>query len=88
MVREIADMMKDRFDRNTLALQIPEAFDQLKSRDAKFEMVTSNLLQPLTIFYQDKIVKEKIAAIFVTTNCRGSVYKNAMQIGQTAKQLF
>ena len=33
------------FDRRTLELEIPRAFDQLKATDAHFEMVTSNTLR-------------------------------------------
>ena len=44
MVSELAKVMTERFDRDNLALRIPDAFEQLKSEDANFEMVTSNLL--------------------------------------------
>ena len=81
MVKEISDVMKERFDRNTLSLRIPQAFDQLKSKDAEFEMVTSNLLQPLAIFFKDKIVTESMAAIFVNTHCRTIPYNKAKELG-------
>ena len=77
MVSEIAFVMRDRFERENLSLLIPQAFDQLKSEDANFEMVTSNLLQPLTLFYADKIITHSHGVIFLQTHCKGLEYADA-----------
>ena len=44
MVKDISNTLINRFDRNTLSLKIPAAFEHLKGNDANFEMVTSNTL--------------------------------------------
>ena len=69
MVNDIARLMRERFDHNTLLLAIPESFEQLKGRDANFEMVTSNTIQPVMIEYKHNIVARSAAAIFVSTEC-------------------
>ena len=45
MCNDLRQLFLDRFDRQTLRLEIPKVFDQLKATDAQFEMVTSNTLQ-------------------------------------------
>ena len=69
MVNDIAQLMKNRFDHNTLMLEIPESFEQLKGRDANFEMVTSNTIQPVMVEYKHNIVSRSAATIFVNTEC-------------------
>ena len=44
MITNITDTLKNRFDRDTLTIQLPQAFDHLKGEDALFEMVTSNTI--------------------------------------------
>ena len=90
MVSELAKVMTERFDRDNLALRIPDAFEQLKSEDANFEMVTSNLLQPLQMHFHDNIITDKCqtAFIFVNTHCQNLPWKNAAKRGQDAFNLF
>ena len=45
MCHDLRKLFTYSFDRRTLKLEIPKAFDQLKATDAEFEMVTSNTLQ-------------------------------------------
>ena len=47
MVKDIVDLMESDYDKENLKFQIPDGFDHLKGADAKFEMVTSNSIQPL-----------------------------------------
>ena len=42
MVNEIVDAMNTRFSTETLTLEIPDVFENLTSKDAKFEMAISN----------------------------------------------
>ena len=42
MVKEIAQILQNRFDPVNFSIKIPVVFDQLKGEDAKFEMVVSN----------------------------------------------
>ena len=46
MVAKIVDTFLNRFDRNTLTLQLPQAIEHLKCNDGdtKLEMVLSNSL--------------------------------------------
>ena len=88
MVNEIAQVMRDRFDRDNLSLSIPVAFESIKSADANFEMVTSNLLQPVTLFFTDRVVTHSFAYIFVHTHCLGLAYINAEEYSKSAYSLF
>ena len=54
-----------RFNRDTLALDIPKVFDHLKAEDATFEMVSSNTCQPMSLFYSKNIVTDSYCAIFI-----------------------
>ena len=67
MVSEIASIMETRFEKENLSLQIPIVFDQLKGEDADFEMVSSNSIKPLRLFYSDNIISHSRAVIFVNT---------------------
>ena len=57
-------------------------------RDADFEMVTSNTLQPLNLIFAHNIVTRTIAYIFVNTECQGVTYKNAHERSEKAFELF
>ena len=59
--------MKKRFESTDLSLKIPVVFDQLKGEDADFEMVTSNSIKPLRLFYTDNKISHAKAVIFVNT---------------------
>ena len=88
MVNEIVDAMNTRFSTETLTLEIPDVFENLSSRDAKFEMAISNSIQPLKLFYDHQVVTDSIAFVFVNTESKGLIYKNAEKHGQEAKMLF
>ena len=76
MAAEITAVMH-KFDRETLCLKFPDTFDFLKGADAKYEMVTTNLLQPMTIFFSENVIAQRIAVVFVTTECNGMKPRNA-----------
>ena len=44
MVKNIIDILMNKFDKIHLSIQFPVAFEQLKGSDANFEMVTSNTI--------------------------------------------
>ena len=69
MVSEIVDAFTNRFNRDTLTLCLPDAFEHLKSNEKslKFEMSVSTTIQPLKLFYVHNIVTKKVAYIFVNT---------------------
>ena len=67
MVQDIVSLFKTAFDHNDLMIKLPHAFEMLKGKDAEFEMVTSNCIQPMRLEYQGKLVTKSVAVIFVTT---------------------
>ena len=69
MVKDVIEVLEHRFDPNTLMLHIPSAFDHLKGQDTSFEMVTSNTIQPLCLEYQDNIITESVAVVFINSSC-------------------
>ena len=88
MVKEIEDTLSNRFDKDTLKLEMPQALENLKGNDSKVEVVMSNTIQPINLFYAHNIVTESIAYIFVNTESKGLQYKNAVQRGESAHELF
>ena len=83
MVSQIVDTMVNRFDKNTLTLEVPHAFEHLKGMEQRgkksnnIEMVVSSTLQPLRLYYAHNIATKKISYIFVNTECNGFKYRNA-----------
>ena len=88
MVKDIADAFNTRFSTEDLTLLIPDVFENLISKDAKFEMAISNTVQPLKLFYDHQVITDSVAYIFVYTESKGLVYKNAEKRGKEAKMLF
>ena len=44
MVRDIVKMLTRNFNHDSLTVQFPDSFEQLKGEDSNFEMVTSNTI--------------------------------------------
>ena len=57
--------METSVEKENLSIDVPDVFDQLKGEDASFEMVISNTVKPLRLFYNDNVVTDKKAVIFV-----------------------
>ena len=81
MVRELIQTLIRRLDVLSLSLDLPDALDQLQSVDASFEMVASNSLKPLRLFYEHNTVTKKACLIIVNTaseyNGKRLAWKNA-----------
>ena len=88
MVEEIVATMNGRFDKDTLKLTIPAAFEHIKGSDAKLEMSVSNSVQPLSLCYGHNIVTHSIGYIFVNTESKGLPYTDAAIRGSLAKALL
>ena len=58
MVDEIVDIMTNRFNKDTLALQLPKAFEQLKGKDAEIEIILSNNLQTTNLLYDHNLITD------------------------------
>ena len=56
MIKDVANILLKRYERTTFSVQIPECFEDLKGKDANFEVVTSGTLQPLRLIYSHNIV--------------------------------
>ena len=65
MVNEIAAVMNSKLDKTNFFIKLPDVFDKLKSKDAKFEMVVSGTIQPLKLFYSENVITHSKAVIFV-----------------------
>ena len=92
IIQDIVHTLLTRFDRSTLTLQIPDAFDYLSDTRPSFQIVTSKGLQPTSLEYIHNKVVKSVAYIFVNTKAHHAghplPYTNATQIGDTAKKLF
>ena len=62
-------MLSKKCDRDTMTIELPYAFQNMVGRDANYEMVTSNTIQPILLSYQHNMVSHSIAYIFVNTGC-------------------
>ena len=71
-----------------MRIVLPDGFEHLKGKDANFEMVTSNTIQPVQLNFRDKVVTSSIAYIFYSTDCNGLAYKNAEMKAIKLKELY
>ena len=88
MVRDIVKMLTKSFNHDTLTVQLPDSFEQLKGEDSNFEMVTSNTIQPVRLSFRHNIVARSVGVVLVNTHCKGLSYKNAKEKGESAKKLL
>ena len=88
MIEDFENMLTNDFSKETLSIEIPKALNHLKAKDVKFETVKSKTLQPLSMIYSHNIVTRTIAYIFINTESRGLIYKNAKERGNMAIELF
>ena len=65
MVKEFTEALFDKVEKTNYSVVIPQAFDNLYSNDANFEMASSNNIQPLKLFFLYNIVTHKISVVFV-----------------------
>ena len=78
----------NKLAQETLSVEMPYVFDQIKGEDANYEYVTSSTIQPVRLFYQHKMVSRKIAVVFVTTENNGQRYTDAHARGEIAQEIF
>ena len=65
MIADVKDAILKNFDPNTLVLQLQDALEKLKGKDASFEFVTPSSCQTLALNYRKNITSEGHAVIFV-----------------------
>ena len=88
MVADIVDMMETTYDKDTMSLRLPQAFEQLRGKDADFETVSSNSLQPLNLIHNHNVVTRTIVYIFINDSCREVPVRRAHERGDIAYKLF
>ena len=44
MINDVAEIFKEKYSRDTFSIEFPDCLNDLKGKDASFEMVTSNTL--------------------------------------------
>ena len=67
MVRQLVMTIENRYDKDTLKLEIPKSFEHLKATDEKLEITSSTTIQPLVLSFEDNFVTDSIGYIFVNT---------------------
>ena len=65
MINEIAHIFNMNYNKIDFTLPVPDCFDYLQSTDANFETSMSNTLQPLKLKYENNLVTDKTAVVFV-----------------------
>ena len=89
MVADIIEILNAKIDKKEHSVTLPKALDQLKGEDAQFEMVTSNTIQPLKLFYEHNVVTRKIGLVLINTGIRSPKqleYRNALKFGDLARK--
>ena len=76
MVEDLTKMLSKKCDRDTMTIELPFAFQNMVGKDAKYEMVTSNTIQPILLSYEYHQVSHSIAYIFLNTGCKELEYKD------------
>ena len=88
MVEEIVATMENRFNKDTLRLEIPRTFENIKLDHEKIEIASSSTLQPLNLVFGHNVITDTIGYIFVNTGSKGLRYKNAVERGNYAKLML
>ena len=89
MVQDFVKNLNNRFDKRTLSIDLPKAFDNMKGKDAKFEFVLTSTIQPLKLHYDHNIVKKSIAYIFWQEEYKKlTPWKNAETRAEDARKLY
>ena len=65
MVADITRRMLQRVNKTDCSLSLAEVFESLQGKDCDFEQVSSNILQPLKLYYTHNIAKKSLAIVFV-----------------------
>ena len=65
LAQDVINILKDKFDRPTLSLTVPNIFEHLTRASNDYELVTSPFVQPVRLNFEHKIVRKAVAIIFV-----------------------
>ena len=64
MISEIVERLFT-YDRFTMLLAFPDCLRDLEGRDANYEVVTSQTIQPLMLVYSHKVTTTTIGVVFL-----------------------
>ena len=64
LIKDFADCLKNKYDKDVLAIVFPAIIDLLKGSDTNIEIIKSSDLQNLKLSVKPLIAKHKIAFIF------------------------
>ena len=65
MIDDVTDALLHKYDKESLTCEFPSVFDDLAGSDTNFEMVASNTMQTLKLFYSHNIVSKSTGVVFV-----------------------
>ena len=51
MIRDLLKTLIERLDHSSLSIEFPDVLDSMQGEDASFEMVTSNTIKRMKMFY-------------------------------------
>ena len=65
---DVITALTQSLEKENLTVELPKAF--LKHEyESNFEVITSDCIQPVSLFYRHNVVTHQIAVIFVNTTC-------------------
>ena len=72
MIHDFEDTLKDRYDRETLEVLLPDVFENMLSynAEAKWEFWKSNKIQKCKLFYKHCKVTDSEGIVFVHTHLK------------------
>ena len=71
-----------------MTLTLPNAFASLQTNNTNFEMSTSSIIQPARLQYKRNFATRANAIIFVSTECKGVLYPDAIQRSEIVSKLW
>lgn len=69
MSNDVVNALLGKLDWITLYVDFPKVFEQLRGQDANFEIVQSNTLQPIRLFYV-AVVAIALGIVFIHTHVK------------------
>ena len=88
MIMDVVQVMDKDYDHRYFSIQLIDCFDDLVGRDANFEIVASQTLQPVKLHFSHNVVTESIAVIFLNTNLKGLKYGGGPERASMLENLF
>ena len=78
MIKNLLDNITNKIDRVKMAVEVPNAFTQIKADDATFELTMSNTIQKLNLYHRSSVYKQDFEN--VVGKAIGAVFANSGSI--------